>query len=149
MWSFKRIGAGPEKGGYRHDCFIRGRPNLCIHMKRTKVKGYARPMSQSPLSNAGSCGTPAPVMTTSTLAPPNQSSVICPKHMSNELVLPLVASSDISIRGGTRPNDSWYKDHEALLWTYACHAIDLPQKSASPPMSQDEIRNELISTFTF
>ena len=39
MWGFDRVGTGPYKGAYLHDCFIRGQPKLCESMQRTKIKG--------------------------------------------------------------------------------------------------------------
>lgn len=39
MWGFDRVGSGPYKGAYMHTCFIRGQPELCKDMQRTKIKG--------------------------------------------------------------------------------------------------------------
>jgi len=39
MWGFDRVGSGPYKGAYLHPCFIRGQPQLCESMQRTKIKG--------------------------------------------------------------------------------------------------------------
>jgi len=39
MWGFDRVGSGPLKGSYLHQCFIRGQPHLCESMQRTKIKG--------------------------------------------------------------------------------------------------------------
>lgn len=39
MWGFDRVGSGPYKGAYLHDCFRRGHEHLCESMKRTKIKG--------------------------------------------------------------------------------------------------------------
>lgn len=39
MWGFERLLAGAEKGGYQHEFFVRGKPSLCRHMKRLKIKG--------------------------------------------------------------------------------------------------------------
>jgi len=39
MWGFDRVGSGPYKGAYLHPCFLRGQPQLCESMQRTKIKG--------------------------------------------------------------------------------------------------------------
>jgi len=39
LYGFRRIGQGLDVGGYYHELFLRGRPGLCVNMKRTKVKG--------------------------------------------------------------------------------------------------------------
>eukprot|EP00957_Ditylum_brightwellii_P071140 5407360-Ditylum_brightwellii.AAC.1 len=42
LYGFKRIGTGPDTGGYYHELFLKGRPGLCVNMKRTKVKGTTK-----------------------------------------------------------------------------------------------------------
>lgn len=39
LYGFRRITQGPDAGAYYHEMFLRGRPNLCTRMVRTKVKG--------------------------------------------------------------------------------------------------------------
>lgn len=39
LYSFSRLTQGPDKGGYYHELFLRGKPALCKSMTRTKVKG--------------------------------------------------------------------------------------------------------------
>jgi len=39
MWGFDRVGNGTFKGAYLHQFFIRGKPELCDSMQRTKIKG--------------------------------------------------------------------------------------------------------------
>ena len=52
MWGFDRVGTGPYKGAYLHDCFIRGQPKLCESMQRTKIKGiHSKKLRKSILSN--------------------------------------------------------------------------------------------------
>ena len=52
MWGFDRVGQGPYKGAYLHDCFIRGQPKLCENMQRTKIKGiHSKKLRKSLLSN--------------------------------------------------------------------------------------------------
>jgi hypothetical protein len=49
MWGFERLLVGPEKGGYSHAHFVRGKPALCRHMKRLKIKGTGNKRSGSPV----------------------------------------------------------------------------------------------------
>jgi hypothetical protein len=46
LYGFRRISQGPDTGGYFHQAFLRGRPGLCINMKRTKVKGMTKGRSE-------------------------------------------------------------------------------------------------------
>mmetsp|Transcript_33737 Transcript_33737/g.48843 ORF Transcript_33737/g.48843 Transcript_33737/m.48843 type:complete len:601 (-) Transcript_33737:319-2121(-) len=39
LYGFRRITQGADAGAYYHEMFLRGRPNLCTRMVRTKVKG--------------------------------------------------------------------------------------------------------------
>ena len=39
LYGFRRITQGADSGAYYHELFLRGRPNLCAQMVRTKVKG--------------------------------------------------------------------------------------------------------------
>jgi len=39
LYGFRRISRGPDSGGYYHVMFIRGRPDLCQYIRRTKVRG--------------------------------------------------------------------------------------------------------------
>lgn len=39
LYGFRRFTAGPDKGGYYHELFLRNRPDLAEHIRRTKVKG--------------------------------------------------------------------------------------------------------------
>jgi hypothetical protein len=43
LYDFKRIyRAGPDKGGYYHELFLRGQPELTFKMIRTKIKGHRK-----------------------------------------------------------------------------------------------------------
>ena len=42
LYGFRRISQGPDNGGYYHELFLKGRPGLCVNMKRTKVKGASK-----------------------------------------------------------------------------------------------------------
>jgi hypothetical protein len=66
IWGFQRIIQGSDKGGYTHLNFLRGKPSLCRHMRRQKIKGsapkpsYTAPVSPLPsickhLSSTASC----------------------------------------------------------------------------------------------
>lgn len=49
MWGFDRLTtAGPGRGGYSHESFVRGNPSLCRHMKRLKIKGTGPKRDTSP-----------------------------------------------------------------------------------------------------
>jgi hypothetical protein len=37
LYGFTRITQGPDAGGYYHELFLKGRPNLCLHMRRVGV----------------------------------------------------------------------------------------------------------------
>ena len=40
LYGFTRIlSPGPDKGGWYHECFLRGRPELCVRIVRKRVKG--------------------------------------------------------------------------------------------------------------
>lgn len=39
LYGFRRISQGPDNGGYYHELFLKGRPGLCVNMKRTKIRG--------------------------------------------------------------------------------------------------------------
>lgn len=41
LWGFQTVQKGLEKGQCIHRFFIRGHPDLCVHMNRTKIKGTA------------------------------------------------------------------------------------------------------------
>jgi hypothetical protein len=37
LYGFIRVTSGPDAGGYYHELFLKGRPNLCLHMRRAGV----------------------------------------------------------------------------------------------------------------
>uniref|UniRef100_A0A7R9WI83 HSF-type DNA-binding domain-containing protein n=1 Tax=Pseudictyota dubia TaxID=2749911 RepID=A0A7R9WI83_9STRA len=49
LYGFTRLtSSGPDKGGYYHELFLRGRPGLTQRMKRMKVKGTGRKGASNP-----------------------------------------------------------------------------------------------------
>ncbi|KAL7576376.1 hypothetical protein ACA910_018185 [Epithemia clementina (nom. ined.)] len=48
LYGFIRLTAGRDRGGYYHEYFIRGRPDLCRFMVRTRVKGNGLKAASSP-----------------------------------------------------------------------------------------------------
>lgn len=49
LYGFTRISNGPDAGGYYHELFLKGRPNLCVHMRRVGVpQGPAKDVSKAP-----------------------------------------------------------------------------------------------------
>ena len=49
IYGFERVAQGKDKGAYAHKCFIRGIPDLCGHMTRTKIKGVKKNISNKAL----------------------------------------------------------------------------------------------------
>ena len=41
LYDFVRVSEGPDRGAYRHELFVRGKPLLSTTMRRTKIKGQA------------------------------------------------------------------------------------------------------------
>lgn len=39
LYSFQRLTSGPDKGGYYHELFLRGKVHLCSRMQRIRIKG--------------------------------------------------------------------------------------------------------------
>lgn len=39
LYGFNRLTSGPDKGGYYHELFLRGKEELCSRMVRTRIKG--------------------------------------------------------------------------------------------------------------
>jgi len=48
LWSFKRITKGVDAGAYYHELFLRGRPRLCMMMRRQKIKGTGIKLTPNP-----------------------------------------------------------------------------------------------------
>lgn len=48
LYGFIRLTAGRDRGSYYHPFFLRGRPDLCCFMVRTKVKGNGMKPASSP-----------------------------------------------------------------------------------------------------
>mmetsp|Transcript_12526 Transcript_12526/g.24030 ORF Transcript_12526/g.24030 Transcript_12526/m.24030 type:complete len:334 (+) Transcript_12526:273-1274(+) len=48
LYGFIRLTTGEDRGGYYHEFFLRGRPDLCRHMVRTRVKGIGMKAASSP-----------------------------------------------------------------------------------------------------
>jgi hypothetical protein len=54
MWGFDRVGSGTFKGAYLHPYFIRGKPEQCHFMERTKIKGiYSKKLRKNNLDPLG------------------------------------------------------------------------------------------------
>jgi len=48
LWGFKRITKGTDSGSYYHELFLRGRPRLCMKMRRQKIKGTGIKLTPNP-----------------------------------------------------------------------------------------------------
>jgi hypothetical protein len=42
FWGFQRVSEIDHRGGYQHNYFVRGRPELCGNMKRVRIKGTGK-----------------------------------------------------------------------------------------------------------
>jgi hypothetical protein len=42
VWGFQRVLEIDHRGGYQHNCFVRGLPALCGNMKRVRIKGTGK-----------------------------------------------------------------------------------------------------------
>jgi hypothetical protein len=58
LYGFSRVDSGPNKGGYRHSNFLKGRRDLLSSIQRMKIKGNGRPRSSSdrPENNNNNAG---------------------------------------------------------------------------------------------
>eukprot|EP00538_Stauroneis_constricta_P002601 CAMPEP_0119572642 /NCGR_PEP_ID=MMETSP1352-20130426/44719_1 /TAXON_ID=265584 /ORGANISM="Stauroneis constricta, Strain CCMP1120" /LENGTH=281 /DNA_ID=CAMNT_0007622327 /DNA_START=1200 /DNA_END=2045 /DNA_ORIENTATION=+ len=68
MWCFSCVHGGrtaPERGSYRHPCFVRGRPEMCGEMKRCKLKS-ASAAAKAKATGAKDCDEAPPAQQTST-----------------------------------------------------------------------------------
>jgi hypothetical protein len=54
LWGFETVSRGPEKGARFHKHFIRGEPDLCRLMTRTKVKGTPKTFQEVAQSDPAS-----------------------------------------------------------------------------------------------
>ena len=54
IYGFQRVRQGRHKGAYFHDLFVRGKPDLCQHMVRTKIRknGKADPTAEPTISTS-------------------------------------------------------------------------------------------------
>mmetsp|Transcript_14664 Transcript_14664/g.19140 ORF Transcript_14664/g.19140 Transcript_14664/m.19140 type:complete len:487 (-) Transcript_14664:371-1831(-) len=59
LYGFRRITQGPDSGAYYHELFLRGRPNLCARMVRTKVKGTGHKQASDATSEPNFYAMPA------------------------------------------------------------------------------------------
>lgn len=48
LYGFHRLTSGPDKGGYYHERFLRGKPALCEGMLRTRIKGKGSKSASNP-----------------------------------------------------------------------------------------------------
>jgi hypothetical protein len=121
MWDFKRIKGGAGKGGYRHSNFIRGMPSLCFMMKRVKIKGT---------------GSPPFVASKGHPRVPSLDTVQIPNYLN-----PCLLDRE-------KPQEDWYRIHEASLLQFARQVIRLPNSGSAEIFSSDDIVQELILTFS-
>jgi len=48
LWGFKRITKGTDARAYYHELFLRGKPKLCMMMRRQKIKGTGIKLTPNP-----------------------------------------------------------------------------------------------------
>jgi HSF-type DNA-binding len=48
LYGFNRLSQGRDRGGYYHECFLRGKPFLAARMSRVKVKGTRTKAASNP-----------------------------------------------------------------------------------------------------
>jgi hypothetical protein len=122
MWGFERIKRGAGKGGYRDPNFIRGMPWRCCMMTRVKIKGNGSPLL---MASKGHPYVPSLVET-----------VQNPNYLN-----PCVLDRE-------KPQEDWSRIHECSLLQFARQVLRLPNSGSAEYFSSDDIRQELISTFS-
>lgn len=138
IWGFYRTKAGPEKGSYTHPCFVRGMPELCQKMKRTKIKGiYSKrrcltsgiapaksvPPTSSFASMMPSSSAPLPDVHT-TLCEIQRALLACEKQQSEikerfgvaiQSVTPIASSSCCDTNDDLEPSSFWEQKDDTLF----------------------------------
>jgi hypothetical protein len=122
MWGFERIKGGAGKGGYRDPHFIRGMPSLCCMMKRVKIKGTGSPLL------VASKGHPCVRSLLETVQIPND-------------LNPYVLDKE-------KAKEDWCGLHESSLLQFARQVLRLPNSGSLEIFHDDDIAQELISTFS-
>jgi hypothetical protein len=65
LYGFSRLTSGPDKGGYYHELFLRGKEELCTRMVRTRIKGTRTKGASNPDSEPNFYAMPSLEGTTS------------------------------------------------------------------------------------
>lgn len=107
LYGFRRLSCGPDKGGYYHDLFLRGKIHLCRRLFRVKVKGTKVRVAANPSSEPNFYEMPP-------LSRKQRSSAV-PSKIS-DILSPLIGRSQtMSFAGGTTnlQNDKRVKNHSS------------------------------------
>jgi len=122
LYGFQRISQGPDNGGYYHELFLRGRPGLCVNMKRTKVKGTTK-TKRDPDTEPNFYAMPMPVSAGMLPFPPNYQATSAPVVPTPSATQPVPGAPP-----GTAPQQAYYPQNAILPNT--------PQLFSYPQMQQ-------------
>mmetsp|Transcript_118017 Transcript_118017/g.176319 ORF Transcript_118017/g.176319 Transcript_118017/m.176319 type:complete len:378 (+) Transcript_118017:96-1229(+) len=140
MWGFERILNGPEKGGYSHNYFVRGKPSLCCHMTRLKVKGTGVSGTVTPIKIETFTSAAAPTTVhSSPVRPPLD---IISSTPAGSKIAPFSQSSNDQQKASNIENQNNFFDAGILDQVLQCAVLDDSVPSRSDGISAGLIPSE-------